>query len=82
MELKLQDEMIEDCSAYLSDYSVVPFAQKSPACSLIASADLLDYHETDLERSGIVVVAWAASEIAEAALAVLASSACAQLRNL
>ena len=47
----------------------------------IASADLLDHHENDY-RSEMTVASQAASEVAEASLAVLASSACAYLRNL
>ena len=47
----------------------------------IASTDLLVYHENDY-RSEMTVASQAASEVAEAALAVLASSACAYLRNL
>ena len=73
MGLKLQDEMIEHCSAYLPDYSAVPLAQNLP-CSLTASAYLLDYHEIDPDRSELIVAA--------SALAVLASSACDYLRNL
>ena len=46
-----------------------------------ASTDFLDYRESDY-RSEMTVASQAASEVAEAALAELASSACAYLRNV